>query len=54
MAYLSIERPQTYERIQRIPRAAIDLIASKSLAGHKTIASVSIESQVPGSSIKTP
>lgn len=29
MAYLSIERPATYERIQRIPRSAIDLIADK-------------------------
>lgn len=54
MAYLSIERPQTYERIQRIPRAAIDLIVGKSPAGRSTIASVSIESEVPGRFITTP
>lgn len=44
MAYLSIERPQTYERIQRIPRAAIDLLAGGAPAGHKTIAHASITS----------
>ena len=54
IAYPSIERPQTYERIQRIPRAAIDLIVGKSPAGRSTIASVSIESEVPGRFITTP
>lgn len=54
MAYLSIERPRTYERIQRIPRAAIDLIAGKSPAGRSTIASVSIESEVPSRFITAP
>lgn len=42
MAYLSIERPQTYERIQGIPRAAIDLLTGTVPIGHKTIARVSI------------
>ena len=44
MAYLSIERPRTYERIQRIPRAAIDLLAGRAPAGHKSIAHASITS----------
>ena len=29
MAYLSIERPQTYEQIQQIPRSAFDLITAR-------------------------
>lgn len=44
MAYLSIERPATYERIQRIPRSAIDLIAGTPAANEIRLADASDES----------
>ena len=41
MAYLSIERPQTYEQIQQIPRSAFDLIAERPATGDIQLANAS-------------